>query len=127
MDNNTRQHKIDYLMSHTTALQKGMMNKIDDTKTLLYGVKEALISEQPLESCPTYSSLEQYFKDEKEQTINEKQAGFELIGILSNMVNIMNRVQEPDQIARIVSYYSYIGANQQSQQDHPQKRISYSA
>lgn len=127
MDNNTRQHKIDYLMGHTTALQKGMMNKIDDTKTLLYGVKEALISEQPLESCPIYSSLEQYFKDEKEQTITEKQSSIELIGVLSTMVNIMSKGQEPDQIAKIVSYYSYIGANQQFQQDHPQKRISYSA
>lgn len=126
MNKQVKQQKINYFMEHIISLQNGMMDKIG-AKTLLYVVKETLISEQPLETCPSYNSLEQYFGQEESSVINEQQASCTLGSVLANMLTMMNKGQEIDQIGRIISYYPYIVDNQSSREIHSQKRISYSA
>lgn len=120
--------KVDYLMKHAHLLEKGMLDEIGCQKTLLCATKEILVSNRALKSCPSYPLLEQYFSQyNRLDSIDKNQAGIELLKILSNMTNVMGRVQETDQIDKITSYYSYISLNDQLQQNETQKRISYSA
>lgn len=115
-----RQHKIEYFMQHIESLQRGL----DNEKTLLFAMKEALVSKQPLEDCPGYDSLQEYFKQENIlQTFDEQQASFALLKILSDMVNIMTISQDSEQIGKIISYYPYIRMKQRE----AQKKISYTA
>lgn len=124
LDKLNHQNKIEYFMQHIESLQKGMMDKIDDEKTLLFAVKEALVSKQPLKKCPGYDSLQKYFKKEDvSQTLDQQQASLILLNMLSNIVSIMDRGQDSEQVGRIVSYYPYIETNQ----GESQKKKSYSA
>lgn len=109
MERQIARRKIEYLTQYADALQRGMMDKIDD-RPLLYTVKNILISSNPLEECTEYGSLNQYFatQEMKPQEPLGKGLDMVLLNVLSGMVNMMNKGQDNEQVGKIVSYYPII-------------------
>lgn len=108
MDIQIEQDKMNYLIQHMVLIKNGMMDKLENSKTILYAIRNILISSDPLEKCPDYLLLEEYFKMQGNYKI-EKLPEFSLIQILSTLMQFMNKAHdEPVQKEKILSYYAYI-------------------
>lgn len=124
MERQIKTHKIEYLIKYTDLLKSEMMNKITDEKTLLYAVRNILVSSVPLEECEDYYLIDEYLSVQETLQRNYERPDLTLLQVLSGMVNIMNKGSDTSQIGQIISYYPLVSEYSSS---HDQKRYSHSA
>ena len=116
--------KIEYIKQHKEILEMNLMNRIGG-QSILYILKEILVSKNPLTKCPEFQALNEYveIKEEiqrkqwklenpkpKEEKYEAKKRQEELavLHILSCVVNIVSKSQDTYQVNAIKSLYPYV-------------------
>ncbi len=115
--------KIEYLRDHMDVLNMNLMDMVDG-QSILYTIKEILVSSQTLKNCKGYQLSNQYIEESEKcqgqvhisqnqspklmNTQNHKEE-LELLHMLSSVVSAANKSQDMSQVSRITSFYQYVG------------------
>lgn len=118
--------KIEYIRQHMNILNKNLMDMLDG-QSVLYAIKEILVSDRTLKNCCGYEALNQYIIKNEEKVINQSQelqnrAKREELGmlhILSSVVSFAHKGHDMNQVSQITSLYQYVGDEKE-----PQKQLA---
>ncbi len=121
-----RIEKIEYIRQHMDVLNMNLTAMIDG-QSILYAIKEILVSNKQLKCCRSYKSLNQYIEKNEEsqeqlgelqnpsqelQIRKQRKEEIELLHILSSVVSVVNRSQDMNQVNRITPFYQCVGNSQ---------------